>query len=340
MQRNVKVLTLCSFTLGFSIVAGCASPASTGIGTVAPSAAGATRRSATSTVTLDTRTQPATRESRRGWLLPRARSGKQLVYVSDQYKDAVYIYPANESNPAPVGEITDGISTPDGLAVDAKGNLYVANAGGSTVTVYPPGKTDPSQSYSPGQNPVDVLVGSDGTVYIAQGILGCECIDEYAAGSTNPKLVIELDGTGGSPLFMALNSSNDLYVSLSNATVYEFAPGQTSGTNLGLAGLLNARGLGFDPKGDLVVANDQLMSDDMVNIYKPGQTAVKKQVIVGPQPFEVTFAGRGDKLMYVADVSYQYDGYVAILDAGHGWKSVGTISQDLEQPLGVALGPE
>ncbi|MGB8965022.1 MAG: hypothetical protein WCB99_05235 [Candidatus Cybelea sp.] len=341
MQQKSRVLTLCGFALGASIVAGCASQSSSGpsAGALAP-AGGSTTRAATGVVTLGAHPESAAGRLTHGWLSPEARRGKKLVYVSDQQTDTVTIYPARKTNPAPIGSITEGVNIPDGLAVDAKGDLYVANAGSTTVTVYPPGRTTPSFTYSPGQNPVAVVVGSDKTVYIAQGFDGCLCITEYVKGSGSPKLTIPLDQTGGSPIDVALDASNNLYVALTNATVYKFAPGQTSGSNLGLDGLTNPRGLAFDKQGDLVVANDTLnFNAGDVDIYPPGQQMFSKQFVPGPQPFEITF-GLGRKLLYVANVSYGDTGLVAIFNAKQGYKQVGTISQGLEQPLGVALSPD
>ncbi|MBV8726135.1 MAG: hypothetical protein JO350_12460 [Candidatus Eremiobacteraeota bacterium] len=273
------------------------------------------------------------------WISPDAGRHQKLVYVSDQNVNAVEIYKANVNNPTPIGQIT-GVSTPDGLGMDKRGNLYVSNAGGTTVTVYKPGHTSPFRTYSPGQNPVNVIVGSDDRVYIALGLEGCICIVEYPPHSTTSDLTIQLGSTHGSPMDLALDTSNNLYVTLTNGTVYEFAPGQTTGTNLGLAGLTNPRGIGFDRKGEIVVANDTLnFVQGYIQIYKPGKTQYSKQFVAGPQPFQLTF-GRAHQFMYVANVSYGTSGYVAIFQAGHGWAQTGTISQGLQQPLGVALSPK
>jgi DNA-binding beta-propeller fold protein YncE len=297
----------------------------------------ADRDAATQVLTLGT---VGTTEARAngGWIVPERKRQKDVVYVSDFYVNAVEIYPARGKNPVPIGAITSGISVPDGLAVDAKGNLYVANAGSTTVTVYKPGKITPFQTYSPGPNPVSVLVGGDETVYIGQGLEGCLCISEYAPGSMTPKLTIPLSGIGD-PSAMTLDGSNNLYVSLTNATVYEFAPGKTTGVSLGLSGLHNPRGLVFDPKGDLLVADDPLsFTNGYIDIYPPGQTQYSQQITVGPQAFQITF-GRGDARLYVANVGYSYNGYVGILSARQGYKQVSTITQDLREPIGVALSP-
>ena len=68
------------------------------------------------------------------------------VYVSSQYNSqgAVFVYSTKGQAQLPVATITAGINVPAGLAVDATGNLYVANSGNSTVTVYPPARRRPA----------------------------------------------------------------------------------------------------------------------------------------------------------------------------------------------------
>ncbi|HEY2473586.1 MAG TPA: hypothetical protein VGI19_02175 [Candidatus Cybelea sp.] len=330
IDRFIKYAAL----LGVAVLAACSSNEGTA---VAPSAAAA-GNAATQVRTLGA-TRVTNARAGGGWIVPEKKRLKALVYVSDQSVNAVEIYSAKAQNPAPIGEITSGISTPDGLAVDKKGNLYVPNAGSSTVTVYKPGKTTPFKTYSPGSNPNYALVGGDGTVYISQGFVGCICITVYPPNSMMPELTIPLSGTGGSPMAMTLDGSNNLYVTLTNATVYEFAPGETQGTNLGLIGLHNPRGIAFDRKGDLVVADDPLnFLSGYVDIYPRGKTQYSKQINVGPQPFQIAF-GRNDAKLYVVNVSYGYTGYVGVLSASQGYKQVNEIMQGLAQPLGVALSP-
>jgi sugar lactone lactonase YvrE len=53
--------------------------------------------------------------------------GKSLVYVTS-YNNSVYIYDTAKRAKAPCGQIT-GVTNPQGLFVDKKGNLWVAIAG-------------------------------------------------------------------------------------------------------------------------------------------------------------------------------------------------------------------
>ncbi|HEX3368531.1 MAG TPA: hypothetical protein VHS56_03065, partial [Candidatus Cybelea sp.] len=85
--------------------------------------------------------------------------------MSSSTGNIVDIFPEYGKNAQPIGQITDGLNKPIGTAVDRHGNLYVANYGNSTVTVYPRGSISPSKAYSIGlQLPFEVAVGDDGTL--------------------------------------------------------------------------------------------------------------------------------------------------------------------------------
>jgi hypothetical protein len=65
------------------------------------------------------------------------------LYVTGNHNNEVAIYDLDKSGFPIVGTITDGVSSPGGVAVDKKGQVYVANETG-TVTIYAPGKRTPS----------------------------------------------------------------------------------------------------------------------------------------------------------------------------------------------------
>jgi hypothetical protein len=214
-----------------------------------------------------------------------------LVYVSSQFYSTVDIYSRKGQGQQPIGTITDGVSSPAGLAVDSSGNLYVANSGNNTVTVYPPGQTTPSVTYSNGvSGPQGVAVGSDGTVYIANTLVasGPGDVTEYSAGSTTPDLTITL--ANEYPFTLALDASNNLYVSWFDLSSYAIAiykyptEGSSNGSNLNLdlpPQSFPAFAIAFDDRGNLVVPWEYIYTGeppDYFAIFPPGATEPKRKI--------------------------------------------------------------
>lgn len=71
-----------------------------------------------------------------------------LLYVTDNYPNAINIFPLKGPNQKQIGTITDGVNGPWGLSVDSNKSLYVANQYSGNVTVYAYGTTIPSMVYS------------------------------------------------------------------------------------------------------------------------------------------------------------------------------------------------
>jgi hypothetical protein len=169
-----------------------------------------------------------------------------------------------------VGQITDGIDKPQGLAVDKDGNLYVANLHGKSITVYKPGQTIPSLKLAQPDNPDAVAVGSNGYVYAADVDGG---IDVYPPGATSPirRLTNDAIANAGG---VAVSSSNDVYAAgVGNSyspAVVEFAKATGSGKNLGLTGLYgDLEGVILD--GDNLIVSD--FSLGAVLTYALGKTS-------------------------------------------------------------------
>ena len=229
-------------------------------------------------------------------------AGKQLLFVSDSFDNAVDIFPRLRHNPAPIGQITAGIDGSCGLAVDDAGNLYVANNTANTVTVYPPGTATPSATYTVGiQTPVQLAIGRDGTLYVANLLSGS--VTEYPSGQLTPSLTIQ---TQMAPFGLALDAKNNLYVGYTTDFVYEYPPGSTQGTNLGLHIPNNPHGLAIDSSGNLLVANagyPRVYSSILV--FAPGQTepffSIKNRAI--GQPMSLAF-NRQKNILYEADLGY------------------------------------
>jgi lactonase family protein with 7-bladed beta-propeller/NHL repeat-containing protein len=208
------------------------------------------------------------------------------LYVSDSTHVAVYA-PGATGNATPLRVITGpntGFRGPAGIALDATGQLYVANQG-NAITLYPPGATGnapPAATLagsSTGLNgPADIALGPAGQLYVTNA-LG-NSITTYAPGATGnaaPTNTIAGSNTGlNGPQGIALDAVGRLYVANqfgNSITVY--APGATgnatpgatiTGANTGLSG---PEGIAFDAAGRLYVAN---RANNSITIYAPGAT--------------------------------------------------------------------
>ena len=241
MQGLRSLGTAC--VLGIAVTACSSSSALTG---VTPGSASQTQASHISTL--------------RGWMSPDSKIAKRLLYVSVSGSQGfVNVFSVHDGarKESRIGQITDGIDQPEGLAVDTKGNLYVANLGSNTVTVYGPRKTTPSLTLKVPDPPLDVAVGSNGYVYVGDTAGG---VDVYPPGATSSSRRLtnsSLAVVAG----VAVSSSNDVYAagssgnsSYATSAVVEFAKAKGSGKNLGLAGLYGRL------PGVIVTGNDLIVT--------------------------------------------------------------------------------
>lgn len=223
------------------------------------------------------------------------------LYVSDEGSpNVIQIYSQKNLQAGPIGQITAGLATPDGMTIDTSGNLYVANAAGNDVAVYAPGQTSPSKTYTSGMaTPANVAVGNDGTLFVVNLNGGNEFINEYAPGSTSPTLKIP------APYYengIAVDPAGNLYVSYHDSSghgwVYEYPPGSAAGTNLGLA-VHTPAGLVIDKKGNLIVADATFPA--AIEVYAPGATQPSLKVTQGVgNPF-LSCLDKTEKFYYVTD---------------------------------------
>jgi hypothetical protein len=152
-----------------------------------------------------------------------------------------------------VGDITSGITASDGVWVDKKGNVYVANVI-SNVVEYKKGAGSPICTYSASlTDPINGTTDSAGNVYIADFEGGA--VREYAQCSNTVKATFTVSNPEG----VAVDSKGDVFVSFGGG-FEEFTNG--TGTVLG-ATVGSTAGIVLDNKGDLI-ADDQTGSIDLI----------------------------------------------------------------------------
>lgn len=145
-----------------------------------------------------------------------AAATQPLLYAASYNGDFINIYPAKGNNQAPIGQLTSGLTSPQGLAVDKYHRLWVADTNAFQVVAFKHGATAPFKSLSdPNYFPISVAVSSNGTVYAANaesttGPPGNVTV--WAHGSTSPTATLT------SPDFqivteIGIDASNNIYVS-------------------------------------------------------------------------------------------------------------------------------
>jgi hypothetical protein len=223
-----------------------------------------------------------------GWLSPDAKKGKNLIYWGDYDNGTITIYSSKGVNGKEKGQITTGLSEPERLFVDKKGNVYATNIGNDTITAYKPGATSPFLTISSGVvSPTGLTVDAAGTVYCAN--VGNDTITVYPKGKTSPSLTIP---TSGSAESLATDAKDNLYASI-GTEVEEFAPGSTTGVNLGLPSYPGA--LEVDHSGNLIVNYGSA-----IDYFPAGQTEPSKEIdVTAGSPFELSLSGN-EKTLYVS----------------------------------------
>lgn len=177
---------------------------------------------------------------------------------------------------------TKPLSYPRGLAVDAKGNLYVANSGGNDILVYSPsyGQMTSKTITQNVSNPTGVAFDTLGNLWVAN-YGGGGSITEYTGGKQNSANTIT-NGILG-PNAIAIDGLGNIWVENDyiNVTVYGsnngFAPPTTLLRTLTPAapiyGIALVNGT-FSWGGNSVVSFDAatpaLMSGALCCVYGPG----------------------------------------------------------------------
>jgi hypothetical protein len=242
-----------------------------------------------------------------------------LVFVSDEQDNAVWVCPAE------LGDIRhgyysstvqlSGVSDPAQMAVDAQGNLYVANAqidatGAGEIAEYPRGATSPTRMLKSGLNTsTGVAVDTHGTVYASNKYWGSIVV--FPSGKSVPSETIKKNLQG--PDGLALDKSGDLFIADSSANdVLELQHGSKTPQSLHLTGLARPTGVALDKHGNLYVSN-YLGAASNVTVYPHGSTSPSQTIVVpGPpygsestiaETFMVSIAQPGDVLMASAPIS-------------------------------------
>lgn len=231
--------------------------------------------------------------TRAGWISPDiVRRKPPLIYWGSFAANTIDIFSAKGTKPPLKGQITTGLSEPERLFVDAARNVYATNLGNSTITVYKRGTTTPFLTISNGVNaPTGLTVDAAGTIYCAN--VGNGTVTEYPKGQSSPSLTISFSAE-----YLAIDSADNLYAS-TRSGVFEFAPGSTTGKNLGLS--IGAPGaLEVDKSGNIIVIDSNAST---IDVFPAGQTTPSKTIsVTAGVPFGLSLNGAETAVLATVEV--------------------------------------
>jgi sugar lactone lactonase YvrE len=139
--------------------------------------------------------------------------------------------------------IVAGLSSPDALALNAQGYLFVANYGANDVTVYAPGHTSVLRHISAGvRGPYGVRFDSKGNLFVANNT--ASTVTTYAPGGSHVARTIH-DGISH-PTALLFDADENLYVANAKS-VTEYAPGKDAPSRTITKGVQAPIALEFGP---------------------------------------------------------------------------------------------
>jgi serine/threonine protein kinase, bacterial len=161
--------------------------------------------------------------------------------------------PAPPPGPRPTALSFTGLRSPEGVAVDAAGDVYVADHGNRVVRWSAASSIQTVLSFTDLDHPGAVAVDIAGDVYVADW--GNSRVLRWSTRSnTQAELPFhDLDHPGG----LAVDTAGDVYVSDSKNRVVRLAAGWRTQTELPFTGLNRPGGVAVDTAGDVYVSDSK-----------------------------------------------------------------------------------
>jgi DNA-binding beta-propeller fold protein YncE len=232
--------------------------------------------------------------------------------------------PASPPGPRPTALSITGLRNPEGVAVDAAGDVYVADHGNRVVRWSAASSNQSVLAFTGLNQPGAVAVDIAGDVYVADW--GNSRVLRWSTRS-NTQIELpfhDLDHPGG----VAVDAAGDVYVADSKNRVVRLAAGWRTQTDLPITGLNRPGGVAVDAAGDVYVTD----SKNRVVALTAGSTTQTELPFTGlNHPHGVAVDTVGD--VYVTDY---YNNRVVEWAATSNTQTVLPLT-GLSKPLDVAV---
>jgi sugar lactone lactonase YvrE len=228
-----------------------------------------------------------------------------------------------------ISTFVTGQPYPEGLAIDASGNVYVANGGvpGTTISKITPGAG--VSTFAAGLNaPEDLAFDSSGNLCVT--VMGAypapEAIDKIAPDGTVSPFVTAAQGVSFG--YLACDNSGNLYTvnAAQNNAILKITPGGTVSTLT--AGVGPVGGLACDPSGNLYVTSS--------SIYQITASGAVSTFVTSPTGlYSSSLASDGFGDLYTFAPGGAHASIVEITPTG----TISTIATGLSSPQYIVVAP-
>ena len=215
-------------------------------------------------------------------------AGAQTILVTEIGTNSITQYDASGNGTPFTGAFVSG---PNGIALDASGNVYVTTSA-NTIEKFTPDGTDLGVFASVGLNlPLGLAFDSAGNLYVANN--GANTVRKFAPNGTDLGVFANVIRPTG----LAFDSAGNLYVGHTGNTIARFAPGGAPLAPFVSSALLNSQGLAFGSAGNLYVASN---ATDSIEIFSPDGTDLGQLASTGLSgPVGLAFDNSGN--LYVVN---------------------------------------
>ena len=222
--------------------------------------------------------------------------------------------------PAVQTTVGSGLSQPAGVAVDAAGDVFIANFGNNRVVELPAGGGAQTTVGSGYREPTGVAVDGAGDVFIVDG--NGRVLKVPAGGGAETTVGSGLNAPGG----VAVDGAGDVFIADQGGQVVKVPAGGGAQTTVG-SGLGRPYGVAVDGAGDVFIADPGINQVVEVPAGGGAQTTVGSGL---NGPLGVAVDGAGD--VFIGDPG---NNRVVEVPAGGGAQI--TVGSGLSQPSGVAV---